>query len=298
MVVKLDKLNPLGGLLVQTQTGAKLADLERDLVVRLFKEHGALLFRGFAPSMEEFEDFTKRFADQFLFSPSHAPKYGRPETHAAAEGNEGIPLHTERAWAPAKPDIIYFYCLRPADQGGETILCDAVRLLQSLPDDCKARLQDLKLHFRLHIPKDALGRVMAGGQKSPLDRLRPGQTVSANMDGEVAIIDYIFPCIGTTKYQQQDALADYPFPYLTPVENGGIRHETISLALEGGAQFPADLFEQLQGAAKACTFGVQWEAQDLLMVDNTWYMHGRPPFPLSDGEVRRELATRLCYAEL
>ena len=44
---------------------------------------------------------------------------------------------------------------------------------------------------------------------------------------------------------------------------------------EDGTTIPSDLISQIGAVARECTIDLQWRDHDLLMLDNTRFMHGR-----------------------
>ena len=110
------------------------------------KEHGALLVRSGA-TLEEFE----QLSDQLITPMVHHSTSTSVErdvvnvdrtTSTVNKGMDYIPLHREGSYAPGCPDLLMLYCVRPADAGGETTLCDGVDLLAALP----ARIREFVEH--------------------------------------------------------------------------------------------------------------------------------------------------------
>ena len=101
------------------------------------KEHGALIIRA-AASLSDFESLSDNLMKPMVHHSTSTTierdvvnKDGTTST--VNKGMDYIPLHREASYAPGCPDMLMLYCVRPADTGGETTLCDGVELLNSLP---------------------------------------------------------------------------------------------------------------------------------------------------------------------
>lgn len=91
------------------------------------KEHGAILFRGFdTRGPNAFERIVKNVFDQpldYIYRSTPRTVVG-DGIYTATEypARQIIPLHNENSYQNEWPMRLIFYCDRPADQGGETIL--------------------------------------------------------------------------------------------------------------------------------------------------------------------------------
>ena len=85
---------------------------------------GLALFRGFPISSEDF----LRWTDS-LSGPHNATRLA---PGARAPAGRRIGLHTEDAMLSSIPRWIWFYAAKPADRGGETILCEGSSVFSRL----------------------------------------------------------------------------------------------------------------------------------------------------------------------
>lgn len=129
------------------------ADWLRELVTR----RGAVLIRGFdLTGADGFSELARSI------SPSLHAGYGDLEHEESGEAvysstvypvEHPIRFHNESAQAPALPQYLFFYCLRPAIEGGATRLVDARRVLAELDPDLRARFErEPVTYFRNHSP--------------------------------------------------------------------------------------------------------------------------------------------------
>ena len=110
---------------------------EPNAVRDALKEHGAVVIRTGA-TLGDFESLS----DELITPMVHHSTSTTIErdvvnndgtTSTVNKGMDYIPLHREASYAPGCPDVLMLYCVKPAETGGETTLCDGVELLNSLP---------------------------------------------------------------------------------------------------------------------------------------------------------------------
>jgi alpha-ketoglutarate-dependent taurine dioxygenase len=113
------------------------AESNRETIEAELMRHGAILFRGFEKeSVDRFE--------QFVRATSHGPlKYTeRSSPRSAVSGNiytstdypveQSIFLHNEQSYNATFPLRIFFSCLIPAKEGGETPIADTRKIFQRI----------------------------------------------------------------------------------------------------------------------------------------------------------------------
>jgi alpha-ketoglutarate-dependent taurine dioxygenase len=100
--------------------------------------HGALLFRGAAAGAQEFEQVCRAGTPQLLdYTAGGSPRTrvnGKIYTSTEYPREQPIPLHCEMTYLQEIPHYIWFWCERPAEDGGETPIGDMCRFLERLDD--------------------------------------------------------------------------------------------------------------------------------------------------------------------
>lgn len=122
-------------------------ELAPEMIVAPYKEHGALLLRGFATDLDRF----RGFAEQFCAGAAINDSRGRDlldETNNIQSVNRGVapfPLHPELSREPWKPDVCFFGCLNPPSAQGATTLCDGVAIVAELPPEVRRAFEHRRL---------------------------------------------------------------------------------------------------------------------------------------------------------
>ena len=220
-------------------TGETLADLDRTAIIDLYKQHGALLFRGFPLDTGIFRELTGAWCTHAVINDSRGRKVVDAENaiQTVNTGEAAFPLHPELAREPWKPDICFFACLQPPQKGGadvaivNKVVLDA-ETLQHPPADCPFEFFDVDGSIVRSFTRPALHRTMFSDT----------------------------PCFGNfllfARYQNK------------------LRHFPV---FEDGSEIPDALVARIKRASDRVTVPVKWRAGDLLMLDNTRFMHGRRP---------------------
>ncbi len=128
-----------GGVLVTPEAGETLNVLPYEQVMNLFERHGLVAFRGFELEPDQLTSVTDRFTESYSMDAlRRATRFGQKSVHDVDYGPFALPLHSEASFAPAWPELLWFFCVVPPTAGGETTLCDGLKLWQSLSDDVRS----------------------------------------------------------------------------------------------------------------------------------------------------------------
>jgi Taurine catabolism dioxygenase TauD, TfdA family len=280
-----------------------LTTRDPDVVRNTLREHGALIVRA-AASLSDFE----ALSDQLMTPMVHHSTSTALErdvvndagtTSTVNKGMDYIPLHREASYAPGCPDILMLYCVRPADAGGETTLCNGVELLHSLPERIRSFVDNAILKWSWSVtPERWMATLGVDSKEAAVARLnkiqltlRPWEKLETNFDGDVLNGVFQTLCVVPTKWGGKrsfcNSLLIYHYREATPFYPKSIYTPSLS----DGSPFPADMLEEIAGYANTMTHSVSWEKNQILLFDNSWYMHGRTGF----SDTRRRILVRMGH---
>lgn len=275
------------------------------LVKESLKQHGSLLVRAGA-TLEEFE----QLSDQLITPMVHHSTSTSVErdvvnvdrtTSTVNKGMDYIPLHREGSYAPGCPDLLMLYCVRPADAGGETTLCDGVELLPALPARIREFVEDASLKWRWSAGPErwmaSLGVRSKDEASATLEkislRLAPYEKLEASFNGDT--LDGVFQtlCVIPTKWSGKrsfcNSLLIYHYREATPF----YPKSQYVPSLGDGSPFPTQVLEEIAACAERMTRKVYWEENQILIFDNSRYMHGRTGFT----DRRRQILVRMGHVK-
>ncbi|MEM9056713.1 MAG: TauD/TfdA family dioxygenase, partial [Pseudomonadota bacterium] len=155
------------GTRIEPGDSTNILDIDTDAVKQLFRDQGALLFRNFDMDGEKFETFSDRFSNDYMDNRGSGSLRetinkkgdGTIQSVSYAVGRKsqlsfGLPLHADRSYVADQPELMWFYCVRPAETEGETTLCDGVALCEEFSTEVRELFSTTDIKYLRHYPKD------------------------------------------------------------------------------------------------------------------------------------------------
>jgi alpha-ketoglutarate-dependent taurine dioxygenase len=248
-------------------------DIDPDAIDRLYRQHGALLLRGFATDLESFRRFAERHCIAAAFNDSRG-RATLDEANNIQSVNRGVapfPLHPELSREPWRPDVCFFACLNPPSGDGATTVCDGVEIVRQLPPGTRSAFEGRRLLYAQPAIAEELDYWL--GTASPNDAQlaapppscpyffwrAPGMIVRAFT--RPALHKPMFtdgPAFGNFLLFARYCLGTSGFPLF-----------------EDGSPVPDSLLTTVKSVSDRLEASVAWRKGDLLMLDNSRFMHGR-----------------------
>jgi alpha-ketoglutarate-dependent taurine dioxygenase len=119
----------------------------REFIEGKLSQHGAMLFRGFGiDSAEAFERFVKAASSEPLeYRERSSPRQqvrGNIYTSTDYPADQSIFFHNENSYQRVWPMKLFFFCLTPAEAGGETPIADSRKVLKRLSQNTRDRFDE------------------------------------------------------------------------------------------------------------------------------------------------------------
>lgn len=284
-----DSQSDTGPLAVVARHGAPLGHADTAEIRALIENCGAVLLRGFATTVEGFAALGHALCATSVFneSPNRETLGEGVQVQSVNLGADPFPLHPELAREPWRPDLAMFACLDPPNVGGQTNVCDGVALADNLPPEVRRALQGKRLFYIRPASPELL--------RYWLDTDRPSDALLANppatcpywfrraADGIVR--GFTRPALEPTLFQSRPAFANFLL-----FARDYLRIARIPL-LEG-EMFDEDMVDAIRSVARSLTYSHRWHEGDVILLDNSRFMHGRRA--IADAGERR-IATYFGY---
>ena len=259
---------------VLTATGeASPLVLDPAVVMALYKAHGALLLRGFATGLDSFGGFTRQFCASSVFneSPDRQLLDDAQNIQSVNGGTAAFPLHPELSREPWKPDTCFFACLEPPRALGATTLCDGVDLVRQLPAGVRDGLTGRRLRYIQPVSPAILDYWL--GTPSPdaaqLAAPPPHCPYSFGTYDDTLVRIFTRPALHTPMFTEEPAFGNFLlFSYFYNRMRG---YPT----LDDGSIVPDAWLEAIKAVGDQISAAIAWQRGDLLMLDNSRFMHGR-----------------------
>lgn len=274
------------------------ASENREKVASLLSEHRALLFRGFdITTPADFKAVVLATSNGNLleYTDRSTPRYTVTDgvyVSTIYPANERIDMHNEGTYWISWPLKLYFCCLTPADQGGETPIADVRAVLNRIDSNIRERFTDKHIMYVRNY-NDGFGltwqevfqtedrdEVESYCRKNAIEfewkdgaRLRTRQVRPATRN---------HPCTGEKVWFNHGA-----FFHISA------RDEGVSKGLLGmfdeqdlpymtfygdGTSITESDIHHVREAYESEKIVFPWEAGDILLLDNMSVAHGRQPY--------------------
>lgn len=273
----IDRLGKTAGITITPKDNREFRDIEINTVKKLLAEHGVILFRDFNIDTARYSEFTHSICQKVTLDP--AREFVSSNAQLVDSGLDSIPLHCENGLTPFLPDLLLFYCDIPASAGSETTFCDGEVVWNHLSEETKKYFNEHQFYFSRTIPKvlwekymfnefnikdpsqvttDFLHRIASMFPQHQLQLLADG-SLHANLN---------IPLVHTSKFSDKPAFAN---SLIGPSYN----YQKPTAMDETSNPIPQAFYDEFQAVSDTLTEEVAWKKNDLLIIDNTRFMHGR-----------------------
>ena len=262
------------GCLIVSRNGGNIFDFDKKEIVRLFKKHGALIFRGF--DMDEngknFRAFSDMFGCDFVTYPGITrDKVATDGTvQTAVKGVGAISLHQEMSYLPEPfcPSFVGFYCQEPPIISGQTILCDGTYVVKFLSKPAVKLLKSQPLKYEINFTIEQIMTFLRTDSLETFKKLLKKHSLRKvfSLTDDGVKTKYYTPAFTLTKFGRKKAL-------VKPLNNFGRMQQFPVFA--DGSPLPPALYDELEDITDRLTVGIRWRKGDVLLFDNSRIMHGR-----------------------
>lgn len=279
-------------------------------------KHGAVLFRNFNMSdTHRFEQFIHTISGELIeYRERSSPRSqvrGNIYTSTEHPADQHIFLHNENSYANTWPLRIFFFCVTPAQQGGETPVADCRRVFKRIDPNIRERFMQKKVMYVRNFG-DGLGlnwqTVFQTKDKSEVEaycrkagyefewkagnglrtrRVAPA-IVKHPRTGEMLWFNHAtFFHVSTLDPTTRKAL-------LAQFEEEDLPNNTY---YGDGSAIQPETLAQLRQAYQQETVVFPWQKNDIMMLDNLITAHGRTPF-VGERQILTGMANPLSHEDL
>jgi alpha-ketoglutarate-dependent taurine dioxygenase len=268
------------------------ADFARDL-----HEHGALLLRGFGiVDTDGFDAVVRAFSGDLLeYSHRSTPRTkisGGIYTSTEYPPDQVIPLHNELSWTHTAPRYLWFCCLLPAESGGATPIADTRALLDALPPELVEKFARHGIvYVRNYYPDVDLSwqEVFGTDSRDEVERY----CLDQRMDWEWVTDEHLRTrqhCHAVIRNPDTGDLSWFNQAHLFHYTRVGADGAAALLDLYGKEDLPRNTYlgngdditdadlAAIRDAYDKAMYRFEWEAGDMLLVDNLSVAHARDTY--------------------
>jgi amino acid adenylation domain-containing protein len=268
----------------------------REFIQNNLSKHGAILFRGFnINSVSDFEKIAQAICPELFGEYGDLPREGlggKIYGSTPYPADQAILFHNESSHMHRYPMKIWFYCVQPAEAGGETPIVDCRQVYQLLDEEIKEKFAKKGLMYVRNYT-DGLDvswqNFFHTSDKSLVEKFcyENGIEWEWQPDGglktrEIRQAIAKHPQTGEWVFFNQIQL--HHISYL----DKSVRASLLSLFAEDhlprnvyygdGTQIEESVIEKVSAVYKQAEVAFPWQKGDILMLDNMLTAHARNPY--------------------
>ncbi|MEM7582122.1 MAG: TauD/TfdA family dioxygenase [Acidobacteriota bacterium] len=268
----------------------------REELNRLVSQHGGILFRGFGVgSVEVFESLVRAVGGDLLrYRDRATPRSrvaGKVYTSTDFPPDQGIELHNENCYAHTFPMKVFFCCLQPAQQGGETPIADSRRVYDELDPKIRQRFVDRGVtYLRNFLPDVGLDwrTTFDVTDREELETFCRQARIDCEWRGEALRARQTRPAVAVHPQTGEKVWFNQATAFHVSTLDPALGGELVAqFGAEGvpkttcfgdGAPLEEDDLSEIRRAFARVEVSFPWQQGDVLMLDNMLVAHGRRPF--------------------
>lgn len=278
--------------LITSSSAAPILSFGKAELMTILEAAGVVLLRGFSVNVETFSAYVAANSSRVTLDPHR--RFHSANAQLVDAGNQSIEMHAENGNTPFRPDFIWFYCNRMASSGGQTTFCDGLRVWQGFSDATRGLFSAKQVRYKRVYPGAMWRAYVAhllndGTTLADINEAQVRKTLGTELGVEVRLqaddsLDTCFtrPAYYLTLFGQRCAFTNSILgPY------GG-----QEVTLEKGERIPQAVLEEIRQTYEKFTQEIPWQDQDVAIIDNTRFLHGRRSFT----DNRRQIFSALSFA--
>ncbi|SDF55813.1 class II aldolase/adducin family protein [Chitinophaga filiformis] len=269
----------------------------RAQVDKLYKEYGAILFRGFVIGDEDdFQQICQLYATRML-------DYAEPSTPRTKVGDKvytsteypkerSIPFHNEHSYTSTWPGKIWFYCKESAATGGETPIADSALVYRLIPAAVRKRFERSGVRYVRTFHKDidlSWQKVFGTDSREEVKQYCEQRGMSFQWkDNDVLQTSYTAQAIAVHPVTREKVWFNQAHLFNLMNLDEETRSSLVSLLgeenvprnsfLGDGTAITRNDFNAVMTAYDEAGIVFPWESGDVLLLDNMRFAHSRKPF--------------------
>ncbi len=264
--------------------------------LNILNDEGYVLLRDFDFNIEKLEEFSNVFCNNFhvVATRQNSSVRGDKYTTEVTAKNYALLGHTEGSYRPNNnpPEICFFMCVSPpSEPGGETTLVDGEKFFRLLPEKIRKRFENTGITYEMYWEKARWQNEFLvndiGSLKNFLDNAKG---VKYSLHNEDLHLFYTTEAVRKNK-RGNKVFANAMLAHIPEITHPGYQDKIVYTKASNrvffgdGEIIPNSMINELIDIHDSIMYKHVWQAQDLLVIDNIRYLHGRAMIKNDCGRV-------------
>ncbi len=276
-ISNISKLFNGGGIILQNQDHKDLKKINKNKIIKLFKEYGIIIFRNYKFDPKKITALTDLFTHRYANDARRREmRFNNKKINTVDTGNKRMALHSEASFSPSWPEILWFVCIKPSKISGFTTFCDGTKVYENLSLNTKKFFLKNQVMFELKIPFESNGLKKKLSKNNSLSKMKdwllhaPGTfDTSINLKEGYIYTKYLKYVVNETRKPGVLSFCNHLLAVF------GTDPQILSCKLLNGNRIPKKIYDEINKITKKLTIEFKWKKNDICMIDNQRFMHGR-----------------------
>lgn len=269
----------------------------RAMIEQQLLQYGGILFRGFnVDTVDGFEQFARAFSSDLLdYRERAAPRIEVGNsifTSTEYPADQHIPLHHEMSYSHNWPMKIWFFCVKPADEGGATPIVSDRAIFDLIDPEIKKRFMEKKVMYVRNYGGGldlSWENVFQTSDKSVVEEyFRQSLTEFEWRDGNRLRTRQVRQAVATHPVTGETVWFNHAHMFHVSNLEPSLRASLLAEFSEDdlprnayygdGTPFEDSVLEEIRNTYRKAAVVFPWQKDDILMLDNILASHGRHPY--------------------
>ncbi|HEY6802397.1 MAG TPA: TauD/TfdA family dioxygenase [Pyrinomonadaceae bacterium] len=269
----------------------------RPLIEQQLLKHGGILFRGFkVDGVEGFEQFARAISPDLLdYRERAAPRFEVGNsifTSTEYPADQHIPLHHEMSYSHNWPMKIWFFCAKPAEEGGATPIVNDRLIIDRLDPRIKEKFMEKKVMYVRNYGGGldlSWENVFQTTDKAVVEEYcRKSLTQFEWRDGNRLRTRQVRQAVATHPVTGETMWFNHAHMFHVSNLEPSLRASLLAEFAEDdlprnayygdGTPFEDSVLEEIRETYRQAAVVFPWQQDDILMLDNILASHGRHPY--------------------
>ncbi len=272
-----DKFFEGGAIIEAKYKDQDLTSLNKKKIINIFEKKGVIIFRGFKIIPNKLTSFTDLFTYRYANDAARRTKMFKNKNIKSVDlGNAEMALHSEASFSPSWPEILWFCCIKAPKKSGFTTLSDGVQFYRKLSTKSKKFFLGKQILYNLVVPFKGdldVKKYLKNRKKKELKEwiLEVPGTFDTKINFKKGFVETKYMTFALSKTRNINQLAFCN--HLQAVF--GTDPQIIECSLLNGSKIPDLIYREIRKISDETKFSIKWKKNDLCMIDNQRFMHGR-----------------------